>query len=263
MSTNHTPAIRLNKPGFADRNWHLALNDNADRLDGQSALAGLCVTTSESPSVSLNVRVAPGRFQKIDGSVGEFAGQTALEVPSGAASYVYLDPSGSLGSNSSGFPPAACVPLAIVQAGSTTITAIIDGRVQCAVVGAAALPFLPLAGGSLNDGADLAVGAATGTRIASTPAQKLGFWGAAPVVQPGPYVQSYSTADRTISAYSPSVQAAAFSGLDSAQAGAVYARAADLNALRASYENLRGFAEDVAQTLNSLIDDLQAIGLVR
>ena len=35
----------------------------------------------------------------------------------------------------------------------------------------------------------------------------------------------------------------------------------DLNNLRAAYENLRQFAENVAQVLNALINDLQSTGL--
>lgn len=263
MSTTNTSAIKLNKPGFADRNWHLALNQNADRLDGQSALGGLCVTTAEVPSASLNISIAAGRFRKLDGTIAVYSGSPALALVAGSTTYVYLDASGNLGTSSSGFPSTACVPLAVVTAGPSTISAITDSRVQCAVSGPASLPFLPLAGGPLDDGADLTVGTGSGTRIATSASQKLGFWNAAPVSQPGPYVQSYTTADRTISAYAPSVQSAAFGGADNSQAGAVYAKLADLNALRTSYENLRAFTEDVAQALNALIDDLQAVGLVR
>jgi hypothetical protein len=43
---------------------------------------------------------------------------------------------------------------------------------------------LPVAGGTLDDGASVALGTGTGTRIGTTVSQKLGFWGATPVVQP-------------------------------------------------------------------------------
>lgn len=263
MSTTNTSAIKLNKPGFADRNWHLGLNQNADRLDGQSALGGLCVATAEVPSATLNISVAPGRFRALDGTVAAYAGSSALAVVAGSTTYVYLDASGSLGTSNAGFPATVCVPLAVVAAGASTITAITDSRVQCAVSGSASRLFVPLAGGSLNDGANLTVGTGSGTRIATSATQKLGFWNAPPIPQPGPYVQSYTTADRTISAYAPSVQSAAFAGVDNSQTGTVYAKLADLNALRTSYENLRAFTEDVAQALNALIDDLQAMGLIR
>jgi hypothetical protein len=263
MSTTNTSATKLNKPGFADRNWHLALNQNADWLDGQSALGGLCVTTAEVPSASLKVSIAPGRFRAVDGTVAAFSGLPALALAANSTTYVYLDASGNPGTSSSGFPSTACVPLAVVVAGASTIGAITDSRIQCAVSGPGSLPFLPLAGGTLNDGADISVGTGSGTRIATSASQKLGFWNAPPIAQPGPYVQSYSTADRAISAYSPSVQSSAFAGLDNSQAGTIYAKLADLNTLRTAYENLRAFTEDVAQALNALIDDLQAMGLVR
>jgi hypothetical protein len=43
---------------------------------------------------------------------------------------------------------------------------------------------LPVAGGTLDDGANVAVGAGTGTKIGTAVSQKLGFWGATPIVQP-------------------------------------------------------------------------------
>jgi len=43
---------------------------------------------------------------------------------------------------------------------------------------------LPVAGGTLDDGANVAVGTGTGTKIGAAVSQKLGFWGVTPVVQP-------------------------------------------------------------------------------
>ena len=64
-----------------------------------------------------------------------------------------------------------------------------------------------------------------------------------------------------LSAYTPIVESTAFSGINSAQAGTPYAQVSDLNNLRSAYENLRQFAENIAQVLNALIDDLQSTGL--
>lgn len=89
----------------------------------------------------------------------------------------------------------------------------------------------------------------------------VGFRGAAPVAMPAALVQTYATADRTLSAYTPDDESAAYTGIDNAQAGTVYATVADLNALRAAYENLRAFLEDLAQFANALVDDLQLQGL--
>lgn len=99
------------------------------------------------------------------------------------------------------------------------------------------------------------------TMRANGSAGMLSFFGATPVVRAAALTQTYSTADRTLSAYTPDDESAAYTGIDNAQAGTVYARLSDLNALRAAYENLRVFCEDVAQFLNALVDDQQAYGL--
>jgi hypothetical protein len=96
---------------------------------------------------------------------------------------------------------------------------------------------------------------ATGT------AGALGFFGVTPVARPAALTQTYSTADRTLGAYTPNDQSAAYTGIDNAQVGSVYAAVADVNALRTAYENLRAFVEDAVQFVNAVTDDLQANGL--
>lgn len=88
-----------------------------------------------------------------------------------------------------------------------------------------------------------------------------GFFGVTPASRAAALTQTYSTADRTLSAYTADDESAAYTGVDNAQVGTVYATVADLNALRTAYENLRALAEDTTQFLNALIDDLQAYGL--
>ena len=122
MSTTTTNAIKLNKPSFADRDWHIALNQNADRLDAQSALARLCVSAAEVPSASLNVSIASGTYRKADGTSGTYAGAPSVPVAANQISYLYLDASGSLASSTTSFPATACVPLAIVSAGASTMS---------------------------------------------------------------------------------------------------------------------------------------------
>lgn len=89
----------------------------------------------------------------------------------------------------------------------------------------------------------------------------IGFYGVSTVARPSAYTQTYSTADKTLGAYTPDSESGAYTGIDNAQAGAVYATVADLNALRVAYENLRAFVEDAVQMLNASIDDDQAQGL--
>lgn len=77
------------------------------------------------------------------------------------------------------------------------------------------------------------------------------------IVPQGALTQTYSTADATLSAYTPNVQSSAYTG-----AADTEAKLADLNSLRVGYENLRLFCEDLAQLTNSLIDKLQAAGII-
>jgi hypothetical protein len=106
------------------------------------------------------------------------------------------------------------------------------------------------AGGlTIADGQDISIGSATGTKIGAAGA-KLGFYGATPVTKRSAYTQTYATADKTLSPASTS----AFTGIDNAQVGSVYAKQADL-------EQLRQDMLDVAQFLNAVVDDLQSLGL--
>jgi hypothetical protein len=89
----------------------------------------------------------------------------------------------------------------------------------------------------------------------------VGFYGVAPATRPAAITQTYSTAARTMNAYTADDESAAYSGIDNAQAGSVYAQLSDLNALRVAVENLRAAVENRSQVLNAVIDDLQANGL--
>ena len=116
--------------------------------------------------------------------------------------------------------------------------------------------------GTLGEASDLAFGTTTGTKFGTATTQKIGFWNVTPVVQPSAYTQTYSTADKTLAAYTADTESSAYTGIDNAQGGTPYAQLTDLNALRVAYENLRAFTEDLAQHHNSVVDDLQTIGLV-
>jgi len=84
----------------------------------------------------------------------------------------------------------------------------------------------------------------------------VGFYGVTPASRPAALTQTYSTADRTLSAYTPDPESSAYTGAADSEA-----KLADLNSLRVAYENLRAFTEDLAQLVNALIDDLQLNGL--
>lgn len=88
-----------------------------------------------------------------------------------------------------------------------------------------------------------------------------GFFGVPPAARPAALTRGYTTADRTLGAYTPDPQNSAYGGLPDGEAGTPYASVADLNALRAAVENLRQFTEDAVQLLNAVVSDLQSLGL--
>lgn len=92
--------------------------------------------------------------------------------------------------------------------------------------------------------------------VGVNPTQKLGFFYQAPISRPAALVQTYATADRTLSAYTADAESGAYTGAADGEAKLV-----DLNALRVAYENLRALTEDLTKFVNSLVDDLQAYGL--
>ena len=116
------------------------------------------------------------------GIATSYAGAASQAVTASSTNYVYLTNGGTLTVNTTGFPstPTLYVPLAVVVAGSSTITSIADSRVCLPVVGTG---FLPLGGGTMTDGANVALGSTTGTQIGTATSQKLGFFGKTPVVQ--------------------------------------------------------------------------------
>ena len=80
---------------------------------------------------------------------------------------------GALVVNTTGFSTTAHVRVAVVVAGSSAITSITDARVAYTVLGT----FL--------DGTDWTFGTSAGTQIGTATNQKLAFFGATPVAQPG------------------------------------------------------------------------------
>ncbi len=117
-------------------------------------------------------------------------------------------------------------------------------------------------GGILLSAANVATDTTTGAQWGTSSSQKQAWWGATPVVRPSAYTQTYSTADKTLSAYTSDPESSAYTGIDNAQGGTPYAKLTDLNALRVAYDNLRTFSEDLAAFVNSWVDDAQTIGLV-
>lgn len=262
MATTYTNYVKLGKPGVADRHWNLPINANADALDALSPIGGLCVTPAEIPSESLSVQVAPGRFQKRDGTIGAFAGAPSVALPAHKTCSLYLTDAAALTIATDGYPASAHVPLATVVTDADSVTGVVDDRLVCVVVGNNSRDCLPLNGGELAEGAVVDLGTTTGAKIGGAADQKLGFWGASPVAQPGSYTTAYATNTRSLAAYAPAAASTPYAGIAGGAGGAPYAQVEDLDALREAYENLRKLSENTTQLLNAVVADLKSMGLL-
>lgn len=75
------------------------------------------------------------------------------------------------------------------------------------------------------------------------------------------YTQTYTTATRTVNAYTTDTESVAYTGTPADAAST--AKLADLNALRVAYENLRASHDNLLQVVTNIIDDFQANGWLR
>jgi hypothetical protein len=170
MSTTYTSNAQLGQPALGDTGWSTPLNNDCTTLDGLVPVGGLCVTLTEVPSASLNVKVAAGNYVQQDGT---YAGTSSHAITASTTKVLYLDltASGVL-TVAASYPSTAHVRLATVVAGSSTITSVADNRQVFDVCG------------SILDGVNWTFGTSTGTQIGTGATQKIGFWGVTPVVWP-------------------------------------------------------------------------------
>jgi hypothetical protein len=118
------------------------------------------------------------------------------------------------------------------------------------------LGLLSLAGGTLADAANIAVGTSTGTKIGTATTQKLGLWNATPVVQPASANQAALGAVTTV-------------GANTGTAGAGLSLIGDttsVNQAGALMNDLAALREDIAAAftlVNQLRSDLVAVGLIK
>ena len=114
--------------------------------------------------------------------------------------------------------------------------------------------------------ADVALGTTTGTKIGTATTQKLGFYNATPAVQPSAYTQTYATADKTQAApTAATLTVTDGAGTNDNTIGAITADASVIAAVQELADEVNKLVADVAdvkQITNSIIDDLQALGLV-
>jgi hypothetical protein len=182
MANTYTPRVQLAMPAPGDRTWNAPVNGNAQVLDALSPVGALAVGTAEVPSATLNVRAASGSYVAQDGTIAIYAGLGSMAIPASSTRALYLDltASGNL-VVAAAYPTTAHVRLATVATTSSVVSSITDNRQAFTVAG------------SYLDGVNLTFGSSTGTRIGSTPSQKLGLWGVTPVVQPSGAAQAALT----------------------------------------------------------------------
>ncbi|WP_422932026.1 hypothetical protein [Singulisphaera sp. PoT] len=136
MTTSYTPRLGLGKPSNNQRGWDDDLNEDWDIVDG-SALGSLAVVAVEVPSSSLNVKVSAGTFRKQDGTVGSIAAVSSLAMAASSTNYVYANETGSVTSNTTGFPANTSIcRLAVVTTDAGTVTSVVDSRAIMSSMGA-------------------------------------------------------------------------------------------------------------------------------
>jgi hypothetical protein len=184
MSTTYTTNAGLGVPNLNDTNYVTTFSTTFNLLDGIKAIGALAVNFTEHPSASLNVAIAGGSYRKSDGTIVTYAGSASQAMTASNTNYLYLTDAGVLTINTTGFPASTnMVPLATVVAGGSSITSITDSRIPFISCGAATTAYLPLAGGTLSDPANIALGTTTGTQFGTAISQKLAFYGSTAITQ--------------------------------------------------------------------------------
>lgn len=113
---------------------------------------------------------------------------------------------------------------------------------------------------TISDAVDVVLATTTGTKIGTATSQKLGFWNATPADQPSAYTQTYSTANKTHANLTSAAVGTVAAATGAAQYG--YTTPTQADAIVTAINALRDDVTDVKQLANSIIDDLQEIGLV-
>lgn len=129
----------------------------------------------------------------------------------------------------------------------------------------------PLSMGILTiaDGASIIAGSSSGLKIGTATTQKLGFFNATPIVQPSAYTQTYATADKTHA--NPTATSLTSNGAsgDNTLVDVTTIGVSDPAKVNANFDDVADEVNklivdlaDAKQLVNSLIDDLQALGLI-
>lgn len=97
------------------------------------------VSTNETPSTTLKVVASAGLWVDNSGPTLEtFTPSGSITLAASDTNYAYLDNSGNLTSNTTGFPTGfTATPLATVVTGASTVTSVKDARIQVYACGQA------------------------------------------------------------------------------------------------------------------------------
>lgn len=179
MSNTYTNYLMLAKPGRNERDWDIPINTNFDSLDALSSVSGLVVAPTESPSATLRVKVAPGKFLTMDSEFSTFAGQTELPLPANSSTAIWLSGTSTLGVGID-FPNEPHIALATVATSSSSIISISDARAVCHM---AIKPNSALIVTTIPPGSALIGSSFTSVPVIQVSPGAIGFFGKSPTNQ--------------------------------------------------------------------------------
>jgi hypothetical protein len=191
VTTVYTANLKLPVPQLNDLNWHLPIQALIAGLDTIASIGPLAVTatapglTAALPSSSLGVSVAGGTFLNASGNTVNYSGSAGTLMIASSTTKLWLDDTGVLYTGSSYPSGTQFFPLATVISSTTAITSISDDRVIWRSYGGSSAGYVGKAGDTLGDGSNFVLGTTSGSRIGTASTQKLAFYGATPIVQPG------------------------------------------------------------------------------
>ncbi len=190
MTTQYTPDAGIPYPQADDEPWDVPIIASILAVDAMVAIGSLAVrptapgATSALPSTTLAVDIASGVFLDASGTAVTYAGASNHAVAASSTVRLWLTDAGVLASGAS-YPAATqFVPLATVVTSGTGVTAISDDRVVWRSYGGSSAGYVAKAGDTLADPSNFVLGTTTGTKIGTGSTQKLGFYGATPIVRP-------------------------------------------------------------------------------
>ncbi|KKL86545.1 hypothetical protein LCGC14_1943700, partial [marine sediment metagenome] len=142
----------------------------------------------------------------------------------------------------------------LLAANDTTFITLTTGATDTMAFGA----FTANGDITMGDAKNIALNTTTGTKIGTATAQKLGFYNATPVAQPGAYTQTYSTGNKTVA----NATCASMGDLVATSGGWGASSEINFDKVTTAVDQIIADNLDLRQAVTSIIDDLQALGLV-